>query len=237
METLGAREVHLWRVPLTRESEAIERGAALLSADERLRRGRFRFAIHRDRFALRRGALRRILTMYLGIAPGDLRFTYSPHGKPELDAVHGDPGLRFNLSDSADLALLGVTRAGRIGVDVEQVSSLREMDAIARRHFSDREYADYMGAPPEQRTICFYNAWTRKEAWLKASGDGLSGDLSSFDVTLAVGSPPRLLAVRDRPHEAARWRLHACEPGAGYVGAVAVEEAGAELVEKSFVTG
>jgi 4'-phosphopantetheinyl transferase len=231
METIGAGEVHLWTIPLTRDSEAIDRAAAVLSPEERTRRGRFRFAIHRDRFALRRGAMRRILSRYCGLDPAELGFTVSAHGKPELDeALHGVTGIRFNLSDSADLAILGVTRAGRIGVDVERLDPMREMDAIARRHFSDREYEDYLSAPHERRVTCFYNAWTRKEAWLKACGDGLSAGLSSFDVTLLPGVPPRLVEVRGRPGEAARWTMHAWSPAAGYVAAVIVEDVNARFV-------
>jgi 4'-phosphopantetheinyl transferase len=238
METIGAREVHLWTIPLTRDSEAIDRAAALLSADEHVRWKRFRFAIHRDRFALRRGAMRRILSTYVGIDPAELSFTVSEHGKPELDEErHGITGIRFNLSDSADLAILGVTPEARIGVDVERLNAMREMDAIARRHFSDREYEDYLSAPEEQRMTCFYNAWTRKEAWLKASGDGLSASLSSFDVTLRPGVPPRLLEVRGRPDEAARWTMHAWMPVEGYIAAVTVEQPGAEFVEKSPAAG
>lgn len=232
MERIDRGEVHLWRIPLDRNPGGVARAAALISPDEIERMLRFRFDVHRERFALRRAGLRIILARYLDIEPGRLGFTCSPRGKPEISSPDGDPGLRFNLSDSEDLALVGVVPQRRIGVDVEYARPVREMDSIARRHFSPREYEEYLKAPPSGRTACFYNAWTRKEAWLKARGDGLWAGLSSFDVTLAAGSEPRLLAVRGEPAEADRWRLHAFTPAQGYVAAVAVEDPGARFVDR-----
>lgn len=176
--------------------------------------------------------MRTILAGYLGVDATQLRFTLSAHGKPEL--VTPASSLRFNLSDSVDLALLGVVDGLRIGVDVEQLKEVREMDDIARRHFSVREYADYVGAPAADRTRCFYNAWTRKEAWLKARGDGLSAGLSGFDVTLRPGRAARLLEVRGEQDEARRWRLRAFTPATGYVAAVAVEGETLKLVRRRY---
>ncbi len=230
--TLPSGEIHLWSIPLAGSAAAVGRCVALLSDDEIERMARFRFEIHRRRFALRRGALRTILGWYAHLDARRLRFTVSAHGKPEL--MSPATSLRFNLSDSDDLALLGVVDGRRIGVDVEQMKDVREMDDIARRHFSVREYSDYAGAPAADRTRCFYNAWTRKEAWLKARGDGLSAGLSGFDVTLRPGRPARLLEVRGEKDEARRWRLRAFSPATGYVAAVAVEGKTLTLVRRRY---
>lgn len=232
MERIDPGEVHLWRIPLDRNREGVARAAALISPDEVERMLRFRFDVHRERFVLRRAGLRILLARYLDVEPGRLEFICSPRGKPEVRSPDRDPGLRFNLSDSEDLAVVGIVIGRRIGVDVEHARPVREMDSIARRHFSPGEYEDYLKASPSDRRACFYNAWTRKEAWLKARGDGLWAGLSGFDVTLAAGSEPRLLAVRGEPGEAERWRLHAFTPAPDYVAAVAVEEPGVRFVDK-----
>jgi 4'-phosphopantetheinyl transferase len=232
MERIDPGEVHVWRIPLDRDPGNVRRATALISPDEIERMLRFRFDVHRDRFALRRAGLRILLARYLDIEPDRVGFTFSPRGKPEIATPDGDPGLRFNLSDSADLALVGIVRGRRIGVDVEHARRVREMDSIARRHFSPREYEEYLKSPPSGRTACFYNAWTRKEAWLKARGDGLWAGLSGFDVTLAAGSEPRLRVVHGEPGEAERWRLHAFTPAPGYVAAVAVDDPDARFVDR-----
>ncbi|MGH9867320.1 MAG: 4'-phosphopantetheinyl transferase family protein [Candidatus Polarisedimenticolia bacterium] len=228
-------ELHLWRIRLHGPVESVARAAALLSDDERDRMARYRFEPHRRRFALRRGAMRVILAGYLDADPRKLSFRYTDRGKPEL-AGHGG-SLRFNLSDSEDLAILGIADGRRIGVDVERLTEVPEMDDIARNHFSEHELQQYAGAAPASRTRCFYNAWTRKEAWLKARGDGLSAELSGFDVTLAIGRPARLLEVRGERGEAQRWCLYACTPAAGYVAAVAVEGTRLKLVRRRYDPG
>jgi 4'-phosphopantetheinyl transferase len=142
MERIDPGEVHVWRIPLDRDPGNVRRATALISPDEIERMLRFRFDVHRDRFALRRAGLRILLARYLDIEPDRVGFTFSPRGKPEIATPDGDPGLRFNLSDSADLALVGIVRGRRIGVDVEHARRVREMDSIARRHFSPREYEE-----------------------------------------------------------------------------------------------
>ncbi|HKY32378.1 MAG TPA: 4'-phosphopantetheinyl transferase superfamily protein [Candidatus Polarisedimenticolia bacterium] len=214
-------EVHLWTIPLAASPEALERAASLLSGDEKARRDRFRFPVHRGRFALRRSALRSLLGGYLGIDPRQVRFAWSEHGKPALAAAGSR--LRFNLSDSEDLAIAGFVLDHAVGVDVERVRPLSDMEAIARRHFSPGEVETLLGAREQDRLDCFFNAWTRKEAWLKARGDGLVGGLDTFDVTLCPGDPPRLLRVQGDPAAPTRWSLSAFSPRRGFTAAVAVE--------------
>lgn len=183
---------------------------------------RFRFDVHRERFALRRGAMRTILGSYLGLGPSEIRFRYSAKGKPEIESAPEAAGPKFNLSDSEDLAILGVTPDADIGVDVEQRRPTRDLDALARRYFSEREQAEYFDLPESQRVEGFYSCWTRKEALLKATGEGITVDLKGFDVTLAPGRPAELLEMRSPPGEAGMWRLYALEPRRGFAAAVAV---------------
>ena len=228
---LGVGEVHLWRIDASDRPEVLRERLALLSRDEAARMEAYHFERHRARFAMRRGALRSILARYLGADPARLSFSVSEHGKPELERSGGrEPELRFNLSHSEEVALIGVTRVHDLGVDVEHVRPLSDMDDLARTVFSPAEQAEYGALAHDEKQRGFFNGWTRKEAWLKARGVGLSGRLAGFDVTLAPGQPARLLRVADEPEEQLRWHLEACEPLAGYVAAVAVRDEACRIV-------
>lgn len=234
---LAPGEVHVWRIPLRRDAVRISESVRLLSEDERRRMARFRFDVHRERFALRRGALRILLGRYLGEDPAAIVFRYSSRGKPDVERPPSAGRLRFNLSDSEELAILGVTTAAEIGVDVERLRELPDVDDLARRYFSIAERKEYASLAPERRTAGFFNCWTRKEAWLKARGEGLAVDLRSFDVSLTPGSAARLLATRDPAEDSGRWSLHAWEPEPGFVAAAAVEAAAPRLVLLDFRRG
>jgi 4'-phosphopantetheinyl transferase len=203
---------------------AARRGSlrATLSRDERERAGRFRFDVHRDRFVVARGLLREILGAFLGVSPARLAFEYGPHGKPSLAAPFAAEDLRFNVSHAGGLALYAVTRGAEVGVDVEAVGELPGAEDIAARFFSAREQADLLSLGPARRTEAFFACWTRKEAFLKATGDGLARPLDSFDVSLVPGLPARLERVEGEPREAGRWSLAEVRPAPGLVGAVAV---------------
>ncbi len=221
---LGADEVHVWRVALDQPDDVADRLGAALSADERGRAARLVTAALRRRFLVARGALRQILGRYTYLAPGAVRFRYGPRGKPMLDAEDGL--LRFNLSHSGDLALVAVSRGREIGVDVERIRPDRDLDRIATRFFSTVEVAALLALPRAERAEAFYHCWTRKEAYIKALGDGLAIPLDSFDVAFAPGAPAALLASRLDPAETRRWSMAALDPGPGYAGAVVVEGEG-----------
>lgn len=201
-----AEEVHLWALPL---AESDDEGAAetLLSADERDRAARFRFARDRRRFSLGRAGLRRLLGIYLDRDPAALDFAYGPAGKPELAGSAEASGLRFNLSNSADWALLAVARGRQLGVDLEGIPEGRDLMAIARRFFAAEEVTAFEGFAADQRAEAFCAIWTRKEALLKAFGAGLSLPLDGFCVSADPAAPARLLSTAFRPAEAARWSL------------------------------
>jgi len=200
-----------------------------LTLDERARARRFRFPRDRDRFIVARGVLRAILGRYLGVDPGRLRFRYSPYGKPALAGPFEDEGIRFNLAHSQGIALYAVSRGREVGIDVEYVRADLADERIAERFFSPREVATLRAVPAEQRREAFFHCWTRKEAYVKARGEGLSLPLDQFDVSLAPGEPAALLSTPGDPPEVTRWSLQALNPGPGYVAALAVEGNGWRL--------
>jgi 4'-phosphopantetheinyl transferase len=164
-----------------------------------------------------------MLARYLETAPHEIQFSYSPHGKPELAITTSQARpLNFNLAHSGGLALYAFTRVGAIGVDLEQVRPDITGDDIARRFFSSNEVARLTNLPANLRHQAFFNCWTRKEAFIKAKGIGLSLPLDQFDVTLAPDEPAELLRTRWDENEASRWSLKAIDVGPGYIAAVAV---------------
>ncbi len=225
--TASANEVHVWWVELVRPEAEVEDLLNLLSLDEKERAARFRFAEHRDRFTVARGTLRRVLGHYAGIAPESVQFEYGPNGKPSLP----DSSLRFNLSHSGELAMIGVTRDREIGVDVERMRDDKDLLDIAERFFAPRERDALRALPEDERRDGFFRCWTRKEAYLKALGAGLSLNLHGFVVSLAPGEPAALLESEQGAAEVERWSLVALEPHPDYAAAVAVEGACGQLRE------
>jgi 4'-phosphopantetheinyl transferase len=215
---LEAGEVALFSVSLVREEAAQARLLSTLSDAERRRAERFLVEAPRSRFIVARATLRRLLGRFLGVAPGALELQEGPKGKPALAPRHGRD-LRFNVSHSGDRALIAFALGREVGVDLERVERTTDLLAIARRFFSERELECLLGVAKRGRPRAFFEIWTRKEAYVKAKGGGLSIPLASFDVS--AGEPPRLLRVEDDPDEAARWTLFSLEPAPGYVGAVA----------------
>lgn len=219
---LSRHEVHLWRAELVRGPAATRALRDLLAPDEERRATRFRFAADRRRWVVARGQLRRLLSAYLDRPAGDVDLVYGPNGKPALPRGEGD-GLRFNLSHSGDIALYAFTRSRRVGVDVEREAHVRDLSGTAERFFSSRENRALHALDPSERERGFLACWTRKEAFLKATGRGLSVPLDSFDVSLDPDGPARLLAVRHPPSRESTWSLRDAGPRGRYVGAVAAE--------------
>ena len=226
---LGPRDVHAWSIPLDGLDDAGFSSGAL-SAEERARASRFRFPADRRRFARAHAGARAILGAYLGVEPADVAIVVDEAGKPRLDPQRHPMALRFNLAHSHGLAVLAVSYS-EIGIDLEFQRSPTDSDAVVRRYFSRNESAAYFALPRALRAGAFFAAWTLKEAYLKACGDGLRRRLDSFSVTMRPDEPPRLLAVPDRPGEVTRWRLLRLAPRAGYVGAVAMTRCTARVRE------
>jgi 4'-phosphopantetheinyl transferase len=218
--------VHVWRVQLP-ESDASPFPPSeidVLHADEIDRAWRFRSEELKRHFVRCRSALRMILASYLSCAPAELRFEYGEHGKPMLRSTtrgFGPLSPHFNLSHADRLALVAVTLDCPIGVDVERVRSFADADRLAQRFFAPREYAKYTTLAGAARHAGFFNCWTRKEAFVKARGEGLSLPLQSFEVTLEPHEPARVIHVEPHPGEAEEWSMFGFEPAAGYCAAVA----------------
>lgn len=210
--------VDVWRIRLDRKIEELVQPERVLSPDEVARADRYRGPGLRGRFVVGRATLRKALGWYLGQPPEDLAFVYGPHGKPSLA---GAAGLSFNLSHSADLALLAVTSGAEVGVDVEEMDIRRDVPSILGRFFAEGERSEYFEAPEPDRLAAFYRGWARKEAFLKALGTGLVTALDSFEVTLGA-APPLLRRVGDDPSEASKWGLLDVDAHPRFAAAVAV---------------
>lgn len=211
--------VQVWQAGLDVTPTYLAKMVALLSVDERERMGRFHFEQHRRRYAAAHGQLRLILSAYLACLPTQLQFVTTSYGKPALNQS-GD--LCFNLSHAGDQMLVGIVRGRAIGVDIEGIRPDFATDDIATNYFSSNEQVAFQAVPVAQKAKAFFDAWTRKEAFIKAIGEGLSFPLADFDVTLVPGEPARLLAVRGSTEEAARWHMWGWDAGDGYAAAVVV---------------
>lgn len=227
---LAGREVQLWAVRLEASDDAMARAASWLSRDEAERAGRFRFDKHHRAFVLGRGVLRALAAGYLRIQPTDVRFIYGPKGKP---ALADSPGhLSFNVSNSGDLAVYAFTLDCEVGVDIEHRRRVVDIGMIAQRFFAAREVAELMRLPEEERQQGFFNCWTRKEAYIKAVGDGLSVPLGSFEVTLGPGAPVKMIGIQGDDQSAALWTMHAFTPEPEYTGAIAYRDSPRSLCEE-----
>jgi 4'-phosphopantetheinyl transferase len=216
---LQPRQVDLWRIHLDLPIASVKLLESALSADEAQRAARFHFPADRQRFIAAHGCLRDILARYLSGTPSQLNFSANRYGKPALE----EHDLEFNLSHSGDFALIAVAQGLKVGVDVERIRPDMEFESIASRYFSQGEFSELMTVQSDQRTVAFFNCWTRKEAYIKAQGLGLSLPLESFDLSLTPDEPAILRATRPDPGEAARWTLLSMEVDPGYAAAVAVE--------------
>ncbi len=201
-------------------SEALRAGAAVLTDEERDRARRFVFDRDRDRFIGARACLRQLLAARLGTPPDSVELVYGAHGKPALAPGYADTGLRFNVSHCDDLTLYAFSCGREIGIDVEAVRPIGDADDIAARFFSQRENRAYRALEPSDRPLGFFQCWTRKEAFIKALGDGLSYPLDRFDVSLTPGEPAQILRVEDTPGDRCGWRLESWSPAPGFVAAV-----------------
>ncbi|HEX8633286.1 MAG TPA: 4'-phosphopantetheinyl transferase superfamily protein [Pyrinomonadaceae bacterium] len=221
---LADGEVHLWRASLAQTPDALRRLHSTLAPDEAARAARYHFPRDRDHYIAARGLLRHLLGRYLAQPPHTLQFAYGAYGKPSLDGAPAFAAdVRFNLSHSHELALYAFARGREVGVDIEHIRADFAGDDIAARFFSAREVSMLRALPARARTVAFFNCWTRKEAYIKARGEGLSHPLDQFDVSLTPGEPAALLGTRGDPRELTRWSLCALDAGEAYAAAVVVQ--------------
>jgi 4'-phosphopantetheinyl transferase len=215
---LNIGELHVWRalLPLVITIEE-----DLLSVEELSRLQRFHFERERMIYVFAHSMLRRLLGRYLDVDPTQVKLDYTHYGKPYLAGGQRTPPLEFNLSHSGDLVLIAVGVGNPVGVDVEVVRPLPDLDQVAERFFSYAEYQELQSLTGEEKAAAFYRCWTRKEAVIKACGEGLSIPLDRFQVSLLPGKPARMLQSPDsRP-----WLLVDLAPASGYTAAAAVPTA------------
>lgn len=232
METpteLPEDEVHLWRVELAAVAGGEPHWVQMLSEDERARAARFHFERDRQHFTATRALLRIILASYVGADPKALRFRYSDKEKPSLISERAENAVEFNVSHSGNAALLAFARGRALGIDVEYMREHFDHDAIAARFFSENERRQLAALPPAERYRGFFRCWTRKEAYIKAVGTGLSLPLDQFDVSLKPENENALLSTRPDGAEAALWSMREVPAGDGYVAALCVRGQGWRL--------
>ncbi len=221
---LSTDVVHVVSLNLQTEPAQAEALRRYLSPDELVRADRYKFEEPRRRFIACRAALRQILGAAINRQPEALRFDYGPHGKPRLVAGSAsDSEIDFSVSHSADLALIAIAAGRRIGVDIEEQDPKVRILKLAHRFFSPKEAAELRSLPAEDQLAGFYRGWTGKEAYLKATGFGLSFPLSKFTVALHPHSAASLLEVVDQPEEAQRWRMCSLDVAAGFSAALLIE--------------
>jgi 4'-phosphopantetheinyl transferase len=206
---------------LDAQPETVRALAARLSDAERRRASRFHFDRDRRRFVVARACLRQLLAARLGTQPESVVLAYGTNGKPRLAQCSADADWRFNVAHCDDVAVYAFSAGSEIGIDVEAIRAVDEADAIAARFFSRRESEVYRALAPADKPLGFFNCWTRKEAFVKALGEGLSMPLDRFDVSLAPGEPAQLLRVESMPGEDSGWRLDSFSPLPGFVAALA----------------
>jgi 4'-phosphopantetheinyl transferase len=210
---LGQHELHIWRGSIDAPAILLQRFESTLNADEKERAGKFLVPQARERFVAARGILRELLATYLGIDPEKVELQYGPQGKPSLSGVHNSQ-ISFSVSHSHGMALFAFASGCEVGVDVEQIKANFKGMEIASHFFSSEEIAALAKLPPELATEAFFGCWTRKEAYVKARGRGLSIPLRSFTVSFADSK--QLL----RDEEDAPWSCYALGPAVGFAGAV-----------------
>jgi 4'-phosphopantetheinyl transferase len=220
---LGQSEIHLWRINLIQTDEDERRLKKSLSDEECNRSAAFYFIHDQRRFIIRRAVLRHLLAAYLDMPAKDVQLLSTLNGKPFINGQNGPDGIRFSCSHSADWALVAIGRGNELGVDMEQHRPLVDSRELVNACFSSHEIAEWSALPETLKPHCFFDGWTRKEAFIKALGMGLLLPLKSFSVSLAANQPAGLLNVENDSEAIGRWSMQSLDVRLGYSGAIVFE--------------
>jgi 4'-phosphopantetheinyl transferase len=221
--SLGRDEVQVWTAAVPTDEAELHELARLLSADERQRAEKFTVSGPRRQYVFGRAWLRQLLGACLAVGPVALVFDCHPRGKPRLSQAVRKTDVRFNLSHSGRRVVVALARGREVGVDLELIQPWDDWPLLAERVFSPRELAELRSLPQSQQPAAFFHGWTRKEAWLKATGEGLTDALAAIEVTLAPGKPPEWLALPGGPPAVRRWALRDLPLPVDFAGAVVFE--------------
>ncbi|NIM96107.1 MAG: 4'-phosphopantetheinyl transferase superfamily protein [Anaerolineales bacterium] len=216
-------EVHVWRVHLKDQEEHLLDLFNTLSDEERERAERFAFKPDKVRFISARSSLRTLLGLYLGITPEVIEIVYGPWGKPQLLTTDSDAEIEFNLSHSEEIYLLAFTLRRQVGIDIEFLRPIQNMEDLIDRFFSPNEAMQISRLPEEQQLAAFYRVWTCKEAFIKATGEGVSRPLDEIEISANPEEPTRLINMKNSLGETSRWQIEILTPALGYSSALAVE--------------
>ena len=229
-------EAHVWTVWFSQWEPHISVFELLLSTEENERAGRYVRREDRNRFVVAHGILRQLLGRYLSVEPQGLAFSLNAFGKPALIRGVGQPTLSFNLSHSGDVILYAMTAGRRVGVDIEAIRPSLDPMEIAQGQFSEREFKALLDREGAERIEAFFRCWTRKEAYLKARGEGLGYPLRNFSVSIGCDEPPQVTWAADDPDVGARWAVLPIAEIPGYAGAVVCEGGDTRFVSRRLVT-
>ncbi|MDJ0533219.1 MAG: 4'-phosphopantetheinyl transferase superfamily protein [Xenococcaceae cyanobacterium MO_207.B15] len=233
--TLLNDEIHLWRANLNLSPQHIEQLETTLSEDEQLRANRFRFPNHRRRFVAARGILRQLLGFYLQTSGDIVSFTYNLKGKPQLAPDFSNTNLEFNISHSQDLALYSFNRDQIIGIDLEYLRDNVDYENIAQRFFCQREFNLITTCPKQQQLARFYQLWTAKEAYLKATGEGLAGGLETLEINFDSAGNIYLYKIKNQKNLAHQWSLYNFIPETNFIATIALSGKEKKLTAINYV--
>ena len=226
---LPSNSVHVWSARLDQPESIFEQLQSSLSKDERIHADKFVFDRDRQHFVVARGVLRNILGAYLDVAPGVVQFSYEPTGKPFLASSSAINPLQFNLSHAHGLAVYAFTQHTEVGIDVEYIRPIPDCDRIAAQNFSQQERIIFSALPIDEKIPAFFRIWTRKEAFIKALGDGLTFPLNQFSVVPESGETTDLVTVDDHSTRVSQWLLGSFVPEPNYIAALATQSRFAQI--------
>ena len=221
--TLAQHDIHIWYASLNQPAPCVHELALTLSSDEKARAKRFYFEKDRNHYIVGRGILRSILGRYLNTEPNLLKFCYGEHGKPYLVELCAVTSLSFNLSHSQEIVLYAIAQGKSIGIDLEHIRAIPDVDQIVARFFSEKEQRAFYAFHPEERQKAFFKVWTCKEAYLKAIGVGLNEPLNNIEVTISPGEAPPLLNAVGNEQDTSRWSLLNLSSPSGYIATLVTE--------------
>ncbi len=224
---LQSKQVHVWCLSFREHTEHVPNYYALLSDDEKIKASKFHFEKDKNQSIISRGALRQLSALYLDRPIDDIAFTYGEYGKPEYSFKSY---LKFNVSHSGDMAIIGFVKDHDIGVDIEHIKTDFDVMDIAVNYFSELEIKTLKAFPKKKHIEGFYRCWTRKEAFIKAKSQGLSFPLNAFSVSIDSNNHANLLETKWDKREAKDWKLFSFTPNKDYIGAVSIKGAVNDLI-------